>query len=160
MKKGVWRYEISWFFPIHYKLSKKSKKIVFSVFLHDLEHCAPSPHSSYIQKPSTIRVKSFCVASIRAKVMIIRRSYLWLSFCPFPFFSHVFSQKQYSYDNTIDYFGFRGLKESIRIVFGIELIFSLPGLTGEPECDCELIFHLSHSLRCVYPWNKKHLIIY
>ena len=59
-KKGVWRSQISWLFLIHYELLENQKKFFwfFTVFLGDLEGVGTlCPHSSYIQKPRTIRVK-------------------------------------------------------------------------------------------------------
>ena len=53
-KKGDWRSQISWLFLIHYGLSET---FFFTVFWGDLEGAGRCPpHSSYIQKPCTIRV--------------------------------------------------------------------------------------------------------
>ena len=39
----------------------KNKILFFTVFWSDLEGAAPPPHSSYIQKPRTIRVKDIAL---------------------------------------------------------------------------------------------------
>ena len=46
MSNGVWRYQISWLFQIHYELGDLEGAGTFN-----------SPHSSNNQKPPTIRVK-------------------------------------------------------------------------------------------------------